>query len=117
METGSDEWLARADKLAEQRLCSYCGKHPIRREGPGGLGICGVCDGILDKPDAGCTNPKCVHYHEYEPVIARRIIEHCDHAGYKFTARDWHTHWNKIPLEQMVCMMLDELADKDKQVS
>ena len=28
--------------------------------------------------------------------------------GYVFHWRDWRAHCDKVPLEQMVCMMLDE---------
>lgn len=109
MRIGSDEWIARADKWAERGLCSYCGQHPINRKFPFGHGICVECDAKIDVGVNRCT-ASCVHYHEYAPIVARRIIEHCDHMGYKFTARDWHTHHNKLPLEQMVAMMLDEMA-------
>jgi hypothetical protein len=50
-----------------------------------------------------------VTYDEYAPVIAKRILDHCDHKGYKFTWRNWRQHHDKVPLEQMACMMLDEL--------
>lgn len=45
---GSEQWLKEAEHYGKQGLCSYCHKHPIHRRGPGGIGICRVCDDKLD---------------------------------------------------------------------
>jgi hypothetical protein len=50
-----------------------------------------------------------VTYQERKGVVALLIIDHCDRMGYRFS-RDWRKDHDKVPLEQMVACMLDELA-------